>query len=113
MLGHPYAKAAFESSWRSAWLRIALVPSKSFCALLQNFDGWERIVWIARVSRLGPGDVHETELDRVESESFGHLIHHAFPGPLGFLLVVAAGGAGPWGIGFVSAPYGLPIGHQR
>ncbi len=92
---------------------IALLPSEGLGAFLQHLDGGHRIVGIARVARLQTGDVHQAELDRVDSERVRHFVHHVFPGPLGFLLDVAARRAGARCVGAVGAPHRSPVGNLR
>src|SRR5665213_166491 len=103
MLRHAHAEAALESS-RSRVRRYTLIPTEGLGAFFQDFDRGEAVVGIARVTRLRTGDVHEAELYRIKVQLIRHFVHHAFPGPLGFLLVIAARRAGARGVGAVRAP---------
>ncbi len=109
MLGHAHAEAPLIAAGSAARLCVAFVPSESFRAFLKYLDGREAVVGVARVAGFGARDVHETEFDGIKSDDFGHLVHHAFPRPFRFLLVVTPRRAGTRGVGFVSAPDGAPV----
>ena len=87
VLAHAEAHPSLEASRRRAGLRTSLVPAEHLRAFGQHFHRRERIVRIAIVTRLRARDVLHAELDGIEPERLGHLVHHRFPCPLRLLHV--------------------------
>ena len=53
------------------------------------------------------------ELDRIHTDGFCHFIHHVFPGPFAFLLLVTARCTGLERIGLVVVSDGFPVRNLR
>ena len=113
MLRHAKAESALESSRRTAWDGISLLPSEGFGPLLQHLDCRHRFVGVTRVSRRKARDVHQAVLHRVDAKGVRHLVNHVFPRPLGLLLDMAAGRTGTRRVRPVGAPRRSPVRNLR
>ena len=109
VLRHAQAEPPLESSWCAAGNSVPLVPTECLGSLFQYLYRGQCFVRMARIAGLELRDVHPPELDGIESKRLGHFVHHDFPRPLRFLLVVTPGRTGPVRIRPVGAPERSPV----
>ena len=64
---------------------------------------------MACIARLESRYMHEPEPDGIDADRFRHFIHHDFPGPFCFLLVITPRWSGPVRIRSICAPQRPPV----
>ena len=109
MLGHAQAESALESSGLAARDGIALLPSECLGAFPQHLHRGHRFVRMERVTRSQLRHVHHAVLHGIDAKGVGHFVDHVFPGPLRFLLDVAAGRTGAWRVRAIGGPRRSPV----